>query len=81
MRNYGHEQPNSRTSWVICNSPMIRNIISKGLELEDTTPLKDTRLMEFMQNLWAWTTLLKGLHDNMELMHTTLLISYLLPQT
>ena len=31
MRNYGHEQFNSRTSWVTDNSLMIRNIISKGI--------------------------------------------------
>ena len=31
MRNYGDEQFNSRTSWVTYNSPMIRNIISKGI--------------------------------------------------
>ena len=31
MRNYGHEQLNSRASWVTCSSPMIRNNISKGI--------------------------------------------------
>jgi len=31
MRNYGHEQFNSKTLWVTCNSPMLRNIISKGI--------------------------------------------------
>ncbi|WMV46494.1 hypothetical protein MTR67_039879 [Solanum verrucosum] len=64
MQNYGHKQLNLRTSWVTYNSPMIRNIISKDLELEDTTPLKDTQLMEFMQNLWARMTRIKGLHKN-----------------
>ena len=34
MRNYGHEQFNSWTSWVIGNSPMIRNVISNGLETQ-----------------------------------------------
>ncbi|WMV49717.1 hypothetical protein MTR67_043102 [Solanum verrucosum] len=53
MWNYGHELLNSRTSWVTCNSPMIRNIIPKDLELEDTTPLNDTQLLEFMRNLWV----------------------------
>ncbi|WMV57477.1 hypothetical protein MTR67_050862 [Solanum verrucosum] len=50
MRNYGNEQLNSKTSWVTCNSSMIRNIISKGLELKDTTRLKDAQIMKFMQN-------------------------------
>ena len=31
MRNYGHEQFNSKTLWVTCNSPILRNIISKGI--------------------------------------------------
>ena len=61
MRNYGHEQFNSRNSCVKYNSPMIRNIISKGinksilntLEFGDTTPLNDTQYMVFMRKLWA----------------------------
>ena len=34
MRNYGREQLDSWTSWVIGNSLMIRNIISNGLETQ-----------------------------------------------
>ena len=34
MQNYGHEQLNSWTSCVIGNSPMIRNVISNGLETQ-----------------------------------------------
>ena len=30
--------------------------------------------MEFMRNLWAWTTRLEGLHNYMELMYTNLII-------
>ena len=32
IRNYGHEQFNSKTSWITCNSTMIRNINSIGLK-------------------------------------------------
>ena len=46
----------------------------KDLELEDATPLEDTQCMEFMRDLWAWTTRLEGLHNNIELMCTNLLI-------
>ncbi|WMV41342.1 hypothetical protein MTR67_034727 [Solanum verrucosum] len=74
MQNYGHELLNSMTSWVTCNSPMIRNIISKGLELEDTTPLKDAQFPKFMRNLWTGKTRIEGLHNNLELIYTALLI-------
>ncbi|WMV32247.1 hypothetical protein MTR67_025632 [Solanum verrucosum] len=50
MQNYGHELLNSGTSWVTCSSSMILNIISKGLELEDTTPLKDAQIMKLIWN-------------------------------
>ena len=33
MWNYGHELFNSRNSWVLSNSPMVRNIISKGINI------------------------------------------------
>ncbi|WMV19515.1 hypothetical protein MTR67_012900 [Solanum verrucosum] len=48
MRNYGHEQLNANTSWVTCNSSMELN--TQDLELENTTPLKDSQIMKFMQN-------------------------------
>ncbi|WMV50390.1 hypothetical protein MTR67_043775 [Solanum verrucosum] len=48
MRNYGHEQLNSRTFEY--NLKRIRNSILKNLELKDTTPHKDTQFMEFKRN-------------------------------
>ena len=33
MKNYRHALVISSTSWVICNSPMIRNIISIGIRI------------------------------------------------
>ncbi|WMV08450.1 hypothetical protein MTR67_001835 [Solanum verrucosum] len=48
MRNYGHDRLNSRISTIV--SKMIRNLILKNLELENTTSLKETQFMEFMRN-------------------------------
>ncbi|WMV41380.1 hypothetical protein MTR67_034765 [Solanum verrucosum] len=72
MWNYGHKYLNSRTSWVICNNLM--EINTKDLELEDTTSLKDAQFTMFVHILWTWTTRHEGLHNNMELVHMTLLI-------
>ncbi|WMV33942.1 hypothetical protein MTR67_027327 [Solanum verrucosum] len=48
MLNYGHKPLNSRTFEY--NFKRIRNSILKNLELDDTTPLKEVELMEFMRN-------------------------------
>ena len=69
MQNYEHEILNSRTSWVTCNSPIIRNIISivirtQYLELRDTTRFNDTQFIKFMRKLWTWTIRLKGQNIN-----------------
>ena len=58
MWNYGHEQSNLITSWVISNNHMIsnqsqrwtRHSTLKGLELEDTISLKDAQLTKLMRN-------------------------------
>ncbi|WMV36869.1 hypothetical protein MTR67_030254 [Solanum verrucosum] len=52
----------------------IRNLTLKGIELEDTTSLKDAQLTKFMRNYGHETTRLDGLHNNMELMYANLLI-------
>ena len=72
MRNYEHELLNSMTQRYF--SKGIRNSTLKGLELEDTTSLKDAQLTKFMLNYGHGTTRLEGLHNYMELMYTTLLI-------
>ena len=81
MWNYEHEQFNSKTSSLTCNSPIIslkrnKEHNSQDLELEDTTSLKHAQLMKFMRNYGNDTTRLDGLH-NMELMNS---FSYLLSQ-
>ena len=60
MHSYGHEILNSRTSWITCNSLIIRiysqkdyELNAQNIELKDATRLKDTQLMDLMRNLWA----------------------------
>uniref|UniRef100_M1E0P5 Uncharacterized protein n=1 Tax=Solanum tuberosum TaxID=4113 RepID=M1E0P5_SOLTU len=71
MRNYGHDIFNSSNPRYF--SKGIRNSTLKGLELEDTTSLKDTQLTTFMRSYVHETTQLDDLHNNMELLCTTLL--------
>ncbi|WMV46260.1 hypothetical protein MTR67_039645 [Solanum verrucosum] len=69
---------NSRTQRYF--SKGIRNSTLKGLELEDTTSLKDAQLTKFMQNYGYETTRLDGLHNNMDSCIRLFLFSDLLPQ-
>ncbi|WMV41993.1 hypothetical protein MTR67_035378 [Solanum verrucosum] len=71
MRNYGYELLNSRTQRYF-SSPSCSTY--RDLELEDTTSLQDTQFIKFMRNLWALMTRLEGLHNNMGLVYTNLLI-------
>ncbi|WMV46620.1 hypothetical protein MTR67_040005 [Solanum verrucosum] len=77
MRNYGHEIFNSSTQR--CFSKGIRNSKLKGLELEDTTSLKDAQLRKFMQNYGHETTRLEGLQTTWNSCIRHFSFSYLIP--
>ena len=51
MRNE-HELLNSRTKRYFLTQYRNKELNSQDLELGDTTPLNDTRFMEFMRKLW-----------------------------
>ncbi|WMV18522.1 hypothetical protein MTR67_011907 [Solanum verrucosum] len=72
MPNYGRERLNSRLNSEGSCGIMGKNNSSHGLQ--DTTHLKNVQLIGFIRNYEHETTRLEGLHNNMELMYTTLFI-------
>ncbi|WMV30041.1 hypothetical protein MTR67_023426 [Solanum verrucosum] len=82
MQNYKYELLNSRTQRYF--SKGLRNSTLKGLQLEDTTSLKDAQLTKFMYiTTWNYgheTTRLDDLHNNMESCIRLFSFSYLLSQ-
>ncbi|WMV33161.1 hypothetical protein MTR67_026546 [Solanum verrucosum] len=70
MRDYGHEQLNSRTQDF--STHVVHELNTQDLELEYTIPLKCTQFMKFIQNVWHER--LEDLHNNMKLMYPSFFI-------